>query len=524
MRIRKSIPVKTLILFVVPIVLFSCKARPESDLAGISLIPKPVAVKGTGDYFVLKPTTVICYQGGLPAVENIARYLGERLKPATGFNFELVESQDAQKFSIYLTLTGTADSTYEGYDLEITRDLLRLSAKTPIGLFRGVQTIMQLLPPSIEEIVRQEGPWDIATGVINDEPEYPYRGVMLDVARHFFSVEDVKKVIDQISYYKINVLHLHLSDDQGWRIEVKSWPKLTETGGSTEVGGGEGGFYTQEQFSDIVKYAADRFIMIVPEIEMPSHCNAALASYPELNCNNKAPQLYTETEVGFSSLCTKKEITYKFIDDVVREISAISPGAFFHIGGDEAQSTKMQDYVPFINRVQDIVTSHGKEVIGWDEIANSELRPTTVVQFWSNAKNSQLATDQGAKIIMSPSKKTYLDMQYNENTKPGVHWAAYIDVDSAYMWYPDSYAPGITNDNILGIEAPLWTETVTSLDEIEFMLFPKLPGYAEIGWTLPALRNWDDYRRRLADHGDRFKALGIDFYESDKVNWKKTGE
>jgi hexosaminidase len=524
MRIRKIVQVKTLLLFVLPMVLFSCKARPVSDLAGISLIPKPVSVKETGDYFVLKPTTVICYQGGSPDVENIARYLGERLKPATGFKFELVESQEAQNFSIYITLSGIADSTYEGYDLEITRDLLRLSARTPIGLFRGVQTIMQLLPPSIEEKTLQEGPWDIATGVINDEPEYAYRGIMLDVSRHFFSVEDVKTLIDQISYYKMNILHLHLSDDQGWRIEIKSWPKLTEIGGSKEVGGGEGGFYTQEQFSDIVKYAADRYITIVPEIDMPSHTNAALASYPELNCNNKSPELYTETEVGFSSLCTKKEVTYKFIDDVVREISAISPGPFFHIGGDEAHSTKMEDYIPFINRVQDIVTSHGKEVIGWDEIANAKLKPNTVAQFWSNVKNSLLAIDQGAKIIMSPARKAYLDMQYNDKTETGVHWAAYIDVDSAYRWDPASYAPGITNDDILGIEAPLWTETITKMDEIEFMVFPRLPGYAEIGWTLPELRNWDDYRRRLADHGDRFKALGIEFYESDKINWKKTGE
>jgi hexosaminidase len=524
MSIRKFNPVKTLLLFVIPLVLFSCKARPESDLAGISLIPLPLGVKGTGDYFVLKPTTVICYQGGYKEVENIARYLGERLKPATGFNFELVESQEAQNFSIYITLTGTEASTYEGYDLDITKDLLRLSARTPIGLFRGVQTIMQLLPPSIEEKTPQEGPWDIATGTINDRPEYEYRGVMLDVARHFFSVEDVKRLIDQMSYYKMNVLHLHLSDDQGWRIEIKSWPKLTETGGSTEVGGGEGGFYTQDQFADIVRFAADRYITIVPEIEMPSHTNAALASYPELNCNNKAPELYTETQVGFSSLCTKKDITYKFIDDVVREISEISPGPFFHIGGDEANSTQMEDYIPFINKVQDIVISHGKQMIGWDEIANAKLQPTSVAQFWANVKNIHMAVEQGAKVIMSPARKAYLDMKYDENTKLGLHWAAYIEVDSAYMWDPANYAPGITRENVLGIEAPLWTETITNMDEMESMIFPRLPGYAEIGWTPVNLRNWDDYRRRLADHGDRFKALGIDFYESGKVNWKKIAE
>jgi hexosaminidase len=314
---------------------------------------------------------------------------------------------------------------------------------------------------------------------------------MLDVARHFFSVEDVKTLIDQISRYKLNVLHLHLADDQGWRIEIKSWPKLTEIGGSTEVGGGEGGYYTQEQYSDIVKYAAEHYITIVPEIDMPGHTNAALASYAELNCNGKATELYTGTKVGFSTLCTSKEITYKFIDDVVREISAITPGPYFHIGGDESHATKEEDYIPFIERVQGIVASHGKQVLGWDDIAISTLKPNTVAQHWSNVKNANMAVSKGAKILMSPATKAYLDMQYDKNTKLGLHWAAYIEVDSAYIWDPAGFSAGIEKDDILGIEAALWTETITNMDEMEYMVFPRLPGYAEIGWTSPSLRNWD---------------------------------
>jgi hexosaminidase len=366
-----------------------------------------------------------------------------------------------------------------------------------------------------------EGDIRIPAGFISDFPEYGYRGAMLDVSRHFFGVEDVKRFIDFIAMYKMNALHLHLSDDQGWRIEIKSWPKLTEIGGSTEVGGGEGGFFTQEDYSELVNYAQDRHIIIVPEIDMPGHTNAALASYPELNCNGKATELYTGIEVGFSTLCTDKEITYQFVDDVVREISALTPGPFFHIGGDESHVTAHDDYVYFINRVQKIVESHGKRVAGWDEIANASLIEDAVVQFWADVENTVMGVEQGAKVIMSPAKKAYLDMKYDSTTHLGLHWAGYIEVDSAYIWNPATYIKGVTKENILGIEAPLWTETITTMDELEYMVFPRLPGYAEIGWTAPESRNWDEYKNRLARHGKRFDAYEIDFYKSKLVPWEQ---
>jgi hexosaminidase len=377
-----------------------------------------------------------------------------------------------------------------------------------------------LFPPEIQLSTNKNQKWGIPACSISDHPLYSYRGMMLDVSRHFFKVEDVKKLIDQISYYKLNALHLHLSDDQGWRIEIKSWPKLTEIGGSTQVGGEKGGYYTQDEYTDLVKYAAERFITIIPEIDMPGHTNAALASYPELNCSGKATELYTGTEVGFSTLCTNKEVTYKFIDDVVGEIAALTPGPWFHMGGDESHSTKREDYIPFVNRVQEIVVKHGKKIIGWDDISIGTLQPNTFAQYWANAENAKNAVGQGAKLIMSPAKKAYLDMQYDKNTKLGLHWAAYIEVDSAYSWDPATLVPGISRENILGIESPLWAETITNLNEIDYMVFPRLPGYAEIGWTEPSQRNWEEYKLRLAEHGERFKAMGIDYYPSTKVPWK----
>ena len=497
-------------------------AKTVSNLSKESIIPKPVSITSTGGYFTLKANTDIYIQGDSEELKQIGRYLAERLTPATGFEIEVKTTVKPPKSGICLTLTGAdAKDGKEGYELVITKKMLKLSANDPAGLFRGIQTIRQILPAKIELTTRQEGPWQIATGTITDYPDYSYRGAMLDVSRHFFGVDDIKRFIDLISYYKMNALHLGLSNDQGWRIEIKSWPNLATHGGSTQVGGGRGGYYTQEQYSDIVKYAKDRYIIIVPEIDMPGHTNAALASYAELNCDGKATELYTGTKVGFSTFCTTNEITYKFIDDVFRELSALTPGPFIHIGGDESHATKREDYIPFINRVQEIVAANGKQVLGWDDISIATLRSNSVVQHWATVKNANAAVAQGAKIIMSPAKKAYLDMQYDKTTKLGLHWAAYIEVDSAYIWDLATLIPGVKKENILGVEAALWTETITSMDEIEYMVFPRLPGIAEVGWTATSARNWNEYKMRLAKHGERFKAMEIYYYPSKLVPWSK---
>lgn len=521
---KQIFPIKLLSVFTILIIQLSCTTRTPSDLSQESIIPKPVAVSATGDYFTLKLNTKIFIQGGKDELKSVGQYLADRLKPATGFGFE-IETTDKEpgKGNIYLSLSATDPKLgEEGYELEITARLLKLTANNSAGLFRGIQTIRQLLPAKIEMNSKQDGPWEIATGTITDYPVYSYRGAMLDVSRHFFGVDDVKRFIDLISSYKMNVLHLHLSDDQGWRIEIKSWPNLTAHGGSTQVGGGNGGFYTQEQYTDIVNYAKEQFITIVPEIDMPGHTNAALASYAELNCNGKATELYTGTEVGFSTFCTTKDVTYKFIDDVVRELAAITPGPYIHIGGDESHATKEKDYIPFINKVQDIVIAHGKQVIGWDDISIASLKPNVIAQHWANVKNANRAVGKGAKIIMSPAIKAYLDMQYDSTTRLGLHWAAYIEVDSAYIWDPATLVPGVGKENVLGIEGALWTETIINTKDIEFMVFPRLPGLAEIGWTAASSRSWNEYKERLGKQSDRFKAMGINFYQSVLVPWAVT--
>jgi hexosaminidase len=491
------------------------------DLTQESLIPLPQNLSATGSSFLFNDKSIVYYDAASQELKKEATYLSDNLRQPMGFTLNIQASKKTPAAgNVYLRLSHN-DSIQgdEGYKLQITEDLIIIEANKSVGIYRGIQTLIQLLPAEIVALKKQDIIWEVASGTIIDAPEYEYRGAMLDVSRHFFDVTEVKKYIDYLAMYKFNVLHLHLSDDQGWRIEIKSWPKLTEIGSLTEVGGGKGGFFTQAQYADIVAYAQARHIIIIPEIDMPGHTNAALASYAELNCDGIARDAYTGTRVGFSSLCVPKEITYTFIDDVIRELAAITPGPYIHIGGDESHSTKLEDYIPFINRVQDIVNKHGKQMIGWDEVQHAALKPSSVAQYWAEAENALGAMHQKAKVIMSPAKNAYLDMQYDSISPLGLHWAGYIEVDTAYNWDPASYVEGIKKEHILGVEAPLWSETVENITDVEYLLFPRLPGYAEIGWTKANLRNWDNYKLRLAAQKARFDALHINYYKSPKVPW-----
>ncbi|MCX8491970.1 MAG: beta-N-acetylhexosaminidase [Cyclobacteriaceae bacterium] len=530
------------IVILLTVFLFSCGKTPEySELSAVPIIPQPVFVESGRGIFELTKNSIIYVDTATPEWLSVAEALAEKIRPSTGFAMNISVAQKPTLPGIRLTSVNEPELATEGYHLEITEKFLTVSANTPQGAFRGIQTIRQLLPAHIELSTRQDVSWQIPAGTIRDFPRYGYRGVMLDVARHFFSLDEVKRYIDLIALYKINFLHLHLSDDQGWRIEIKSWPNLTLHGGKTEVGGREGGFYTQEQYKEIIKYAQERYITIVPEIDMPGHINSALASYGELNGGTIVPkegrlsidanvnkildgkskptELYTGIEVGWSTLRLEKEATFRFVEDVIREISAITPGPYFHIGGDEAKVTKKEDYVQFINRFQQIVKTNGKIMMGWEEIAQGEISNTTIVQNWNLPKYAMMAVEKGSRLVMSPAKKAYLDMSYDSTSSFGLHWAAYIEVDSAYNWNPDAMVEGILGENIIGIEAPLWSETISNIDEVEYLLFPRLPGYAEIGWSQQKGRNWDEYKVRLGKHGIRFKAMKIDFYRSKMVPW-----
>jgi hexosaminidase len=515
MRTYNIIPAGSILLVAIIFAMHSCTTTPgiETNLSDHSIIPAPRELVATGEVFALNGPIRIAIPEGQDEIWKNGEILAVELESLTGMSAEVVTVQTwLRKGAIILRLSGDSLSYgEEGYGLFITPMWMLLEGATPAGVFRGIQTLLQVAEGDRVEVDGREDEWFIPTGEIRDTPEYAYRGTMLDVSRHFFSVEEVKRYIDLIALYKINHLHLHLSDDQGWRIEIKSWPKLTEIGGSTEVGGGEGGFYTQEEYREIMQYAQDRHITIVPEIDMPGHTNAALASYAELNCDGRARELYTGTRVGFSSLCTDKEITYEFVDDVVREIAEMTPGPYFHVGGDESHVTEHDDYVVFIERVHGIVRAHGKIMVGWDEITHAELRDSAVAQYWRHEENALRGIEQDMKIIMSPASRCYLDMKYDSTTELGLDWAGHIDLEKAYSWDPDTLVEGIKKEHILGIESPLWSETVTNIAEVEYMAFPRLIAHAEIGWSTDEERGFEGFIERLSSHYKMLDRLEVNY-------------
>nr|BFD84690.1 beta-N-acetylhexosaminidase [Streptomyces sp. Xyl84] len=485
------------------------------------VIPAPASVTAGGSPYRITPGTRIGVDGSRET-RRVGAYLADLLRPATGYRLPLTTHGAA---GIRLRL-GKGPYGAEGYRLDSGPRGVTITAGKPAGLFHGVQTLRQLLPAAVEKKSVQRGPWLVAGGTVQDSPRYAYRGAMLDVSRHFFTVGQVERYIDELALYKINELHLHLSDDQGWRIAVDSWPRLAAYGGSTQVGGGPGGFYTKADYREIVRYAASRYLEVVPEIDMPGHTNAALASYAELNCDGVAPPLYTGTKVGFSSLCAPKERTYDFADDVIRELAALTPGRYLHIGGDEAHSTSHEDYVTFMNRVQPIVAKYGKTVIGWHQLTGATPAEGALAQYWgmdstSAAEKAQVAqaAQHGTGLILSPADRVYLDMKYTKDTPLGLSWAGYVEVRRSYDWDPAAYLPGAPASAVRGVEAPLWSETLSTSAQLDTMAFPRLPGAAELGWSPAATHDWDTYKVRLAAQAPRWDALGIGYYRSPQVPW-----
>lgn len=485
------------------------------------VIPAPASVAPGGSPYRITRDTRIRVDRSREA-RQVGEYLAGILRPSTGYRLPVTTKGAA---GIQLRLHKGPFGA-EGYRLDSGGKGVTITAAEPAGLFHGVQTLRQLLPAAVEKDSVQSGPWLVAGGTVKDSPRYAYRGAMLDVSRHFFTVDQVKRYIDELALYKVNKLHLHLSDDQGWRIAIDSWPRLATYGGSTEVGGGKGGYYTKADYKEIVRYAASRYLEVVPEIDMPGHTNAALASYAELNCDGKAPPLYTGTDVGFSSLCVGKDVTYSFVDDVIRELAALTPGRYLHIGGDEAHSTSHEDYVTFMDRVQPVVAKYGKTVIGWHQITGAHPVKGAVAQYWGlddtdAAEKAQVvkAAQNGTGLVLSPADRLYLDMKYTEDTPLGQDWAGLVEVRRSYDWDPGNYLAGAPASAIKGVEAPLWTETIVTSADIDYMAFPRLPGAAELGWSPASTHDWDSYKVRLAAQAPRWEALGISYYRSPQVPW-----
>jgi hexosaminidase len=508
-------------------------SAPAAVARTVSIVPQPVSQRSlpTGG-FVLAMTTRVVFNGA--GSEATARWLADELWRTTGFTLSAVRGP-AKPGDISLVVSaGSAPAGHaaEGYTLRCDSDGVRIAADTSTGLFWGVRSLQQLFPAVAERDAANKPIWSVPALVVSDYPRFAYRGAMLDVARHFFPVKDVKRYLDDLSLLKINYLHLHLTDDQGWRIQITGWPKLTSIGAQSEVGGGAGGFYTQDEYREIVDYAASLHITIVPEVDLPGHTNAALASYPELNCSGVAPARYTGTSVGFSSLCVDKDITYRFIDDVVRELAELTPGPYLHLGGDESLATSPADFLTFIARATAVAAKHGKTIIGWQEMGRSSRLPKgTVGQYWDfvtpRDDTGALAASfvrQGGAIIMSPADVAYLDMKYTKGDRMGQLWAdGTTSVRESYSWEPDDIVPAVTDGAILGVEAPLWTESIVTIKEVEYMTFPRLAAVAEIGWSPKGTageHGFAGFRLRLAALGEYWTAAGTTFYRDPDIPWR----
>ncbi|MEL6668279.1 MAG: family 20 glycosylhydrolase [Bacteroidota bacterium] len=502
-----------------PLLFFACAyqgSQPATDLSQANIVPAPLEILADSGAISLDKSFRLEYEE--------ANTDGELVNLIVDWLSEAgMDISEEGTYRLWLE-NRDAGTSPESYKLMLAEDEIKLVGLDPGGLLHAAQSLRQLLltkPDTLDYL---------PTGVIRDSPRFAYRGFMLDVSRHFFPAETVERVIDYLAMYKINHLHLHLSDDQGWRLEIKAYPRLTEIGGSTEVDGGPGGFYTQVEYLALQDYAAKRGITIVPEFDLPGHTNAALASYAELNCDGNARELYTGTEVGFSCLCVDKDYIYEFLDTVLAEVAQVTMGPFIHIGGDEVHTLEQSKYNRFIERVAEITNRHGKQVIGWDEIAQAELPSSSIAQYWNFAENAQAAVAQGNRLIFSPASHAYLDMKYDSTTDLGLSWAGYTDLEDAYNWDPVGMVEGVGEADIVGIEAPLWSETIEDLGDIEYMLFPRIAAISEVAWSvrdigigasLPTMHQqvgagrptFSEFESRLLLHQKCWDDMGVNFYK-----------
>ena len=519
----------------------------QSDDQDIALIPQPVSLVKKSGFFIL-PKQMTIQVGKNADVKKIGMQLAERIMMATGYKVMLNENTEPASNGISLVLSAGKSFPKEGYNLEVNTTNIIVEAAEPAGLFYGMQTLLQLLPKEIESNSKiEKEKWEIPAVTINDHPRFGWRGLMLDVSRHFFTKEQVKRYIDDMVKYKFNTLHWHLTDDQGWRIEIKSFPKLTSVGSwrvdKTGTFGrfspplpdeprNSGGFYTQNDIKEIVQYAKDRFINILPEIDVPGHSLAAIAAYPELTCTpgtykvNSGEQLMVWPGGGQhfyglmdNALCPANEKVYEFLDKVFTEVAQLFPFEYIHMGGDETarnfwekseavkelmkkEKLKNLDEVQsyFVKRMVKIIASKGKKLIGWDEILEGGLAPGAAVMSWRGMKGGIEAARMGHEVVMTPTDFVYIDyMQGDVTLEPPVY--STLRLKKAYQFEP--VPDGVNASLIKGGQANLWTEQVYNMRHAQYMTWPRGFAVAEALWSPKEKRNWNDFVPRVEKHFER---------------------
>lgn len=518
--------------------LFSACNNEENVAINPAIMPIPAFQQINTGVFEMNNSTGIVSND--KEFTQVADFLKSYIKVGSSIDLKSKNYKNVIAFKKDVSITNT-----EGYSLKITSEKIEISASSAKGAFYAVQSLRQLLPASFEDSSFKKSSVAIQNLEIKDAPRFKYRGMHLDVGRHFFPVDFIKKYIDLISMLKMNTFHWHLTEDQGWRIEIKKYPKLQEIAAyrketlidhySTDPqkfdGKKYGGFYTQEEIKDIVKYASERQVDVIPEIEMPGHAQAAIAAYPELGCTGKQIDVATKWGI-FEDIYCPKEATFKFLEDVIDEVIALFPGKYIHIGGDEAPKTRwkncnhcqklikkeglkdahgLQSY--FITRMEKYINAKGKQIIGWDEILEGGLAPNATVMSWRGITGAIQAAKQHHDVILTPNSHCYFDHYQSTNDDEPLAIGGFLPLEKVYSYEPIP-SDSLTKDqekHILGAQGNLWTEYITTPNVAEYMAFPRALAFAEVNWSPKSARDYDNFTTRLGAHFKRLDAMGVNY-------------
>jgi hexosaminidase len=508
--------------------------------AGPAIVPKPAKMEVLEGTFSLDGEAPIVAHGKDKDVQKVAACLAGVVERAVGRRPQVVASAPNGEPALSLRLVpGSQALRDEGYAMLVGPKGVEIRAATARGLFWGVQTLRQLLPPDrLATRPADPGPVSIPCLKVQDRPRYPWRGMHLDVCRHFLPAEYVKRYIDLMALHKMNVFHWHLTEDQGWRIEMKKYPKLTEVAAwRMQDGRRYGGFYTQDEIRDVVAYAADRFITVVPEIEMPGHSLAALAAYPEYSCTGGPHTVANRWGIFEDVYCPGNDATLKFLQDILSETMALFPSEFIHVGGDECPKARWKECPKcqarikaegltdehelqswFITQMSRFLEAKGRRLVGWDEILEGGLAPGATVMSWRGTKGGIAAARANHDAVMTPSSHCYLNFWNTEKKDdPGHVTGAVTTLEKVYGYEPTptELSPEEAK-HILGVQANVWTEYIQDGATVERMAYPRACALAEVAWTPAEEKSWDDFSRRMETHRHRLDALDVNYYGRGK--------
>lgn len=536
----------TIIAIFIFMLIAGCDTSEDSK---INIIPKPLELKVLRGAFRIDSTTQVLFSQGDDAAAHVARYLAERIEKAGGLKLKVSSATQATLVPGAILLAADQSAPElgdEGYLLEAKRDGIVLQGR-PAGLFYGVQTLFQLLPPQIYGDEARSGvEWTIPAVRIKDKPRFQWRGMHLDVGRHFFPVEFIKKYIDEMAMHKMNVFHWHLTEDQGWRIEIKKYPRLNEIGSwrdGTIVGRmgrppykidniRYGGYYTQDEIREVVHYAKERFVTVVPEIELPGHSVAALAAYPELSCTGGPFKVRQIWGISDDIYCAGNDQVFEFLEDVLSEVLELFPSEYIHIGGDEAPKIRWQNCPKcqqrireeglkdehelqsyFIRRIEKFLNAKGRRIIGWDEILEGGLAPNAAVMSWRGVEGGIAAARQGHNVVMTPSSHCYFNQYQGDEANEPMAFVGTISLKKVYGYepIPDELTPEQAR-NVLGAQGNVWTEYIKTPERVEYQALPRMCALAEVVWSAKAKRDYQDFTRRMSAHYQRLDEMDVNYH------------